>query len=69
MTIIEQMSQVLAGLVRSGAILRFIFCMIRLQAAEGERDMYLKRAKNTVAFLILAECVWGLESIALHYYS
>lgn len=69
MTILNQMSVVIAGLIRSGAILRFIFCMIRLQAAEGDREMYQKRAKNTIIFMILAESVWVLQDIALHYYS
>ncbi len=69
MTIINQMSVVMAGLIRSGAVLRFIYCMIRLQTAEQEREMYIKRAKNTVIFLVLAECAWVLQSVALYYYS
>lgn len=63
------MSVVLAGLIRSGAILRFVYCMVRLQSADNEREMYIKRAKNTVAFLILSECAWVLQAIALHYYN
>lgn len=69
MTIINQMAVVMAGLIRTGSVLRFVYCMIRLQSAEGERDMYIKRAKNTVFFLILSECAWVLQNIALHYYS
>lgn len=69
MAIINQMSVVMAGLIRSGAIMRVVYCMIRLQSAEQERDMYIKRAKNTVFFLILSECAWVLQSIALYYYS
>ncbi len=69
MTILNQMSVVMAGLIRSGAVLRFVYCMIRLQSAEQERDMYIKRSKNTVFFLILAECAWVLKELALYYYN
>lgn len=69
MTTLTEISNVVAGLIRSGAILRFIYCMIRLQSADTEKDMYTKRAKNTVFFMIIAECAWVIKDVAVHYYN
>lgn len=68
MSTLQEISVVVAGLIRSGSILRFIYCMVRLQSAESEKDMYLKRARNTVMFMIIAECTWVIKDIAMHYY-
>lgn len=69
MDTINQLSVVVAGLIRTGSILRFMYCMIRLQGTDTEREMYIKRSKNTVCFLIIAECIWVIKDITLHYYS
>ena len=56
-------------LVRLGAAARFIYCMVRLQAAEEQAAQYKKRARNTVIFYIIAESIWQIKDLILYYYS
>jgi len=55
-------------LVRLGVIGRFIFCMVKLIAAEEEASRYKKRAKNAVIFWIIAESIWVIKDIVFFYY-
>jgi len=69
MITIDDISTAVITLLRLGAVFRFIYCMIRLQSAEDEAAQFKKRAKNTVIFYIIAECVWQLKEIIFYYYS
>lgn len=51
------------------AVIRFIYCMIRLQGAEEEQAQYKKRAINAVIFYIIAECIWQIKELVFYYYS
>ena len=68
MVTMDDISTVIIMLVRIGAVARFIYCMIRLQAAEDEAAQYKKRAKNTVLFYTIAESIWQIKDIILYYY-
>ncbi|NMA25856.1 MAG: mercury transporter, partial [Clostridiales bacterium] len=46
----------------------FVYCMIRLSAAEEEATQYKKRAKNTAVFYIIAESIWQIKDLILYYY-
>jgi len=65
---IDEISRAVISLLRLGAVLRFIFCMIRLQNAEEEAPQYKKRAKNILMFYILAESIWQIKEIVFYYY-
>ncbi len=65
---IDDISMALIGLVRVGAIFRFVYCMVRLQAAQEEQTLYQKRAKNTVVFYVLAESIWQIKDMVFYYY-
>ncbi|MGN0304936.1 MAG: mercury transporter [Lachnospiraceae bacterium] len=65
---IDDISMALIGLVRVGAIFRFVYCMVRLQAAQEEQALYQKRAKNTVVFYVLAESIWQIKDMVFYYY-
>lgn len=65
---IDDISMAVIALLRLGAAFRFIYCMIRLQSAEDEAAQFKKRAKNSVIFYIIAECVWQLKEIVFYYY-
>ena len=69
MITIDDISTAVIVLLRLGAAFRFIYCMIRLQSAEDEAAQFKKRAKSTVIFYIIAECVWQLKEIVFYYYS
>jgi flagellar basal body-associated protein FliL len=64
----EDISMAIIMLVRIGAVARFIYCMVRLQAAEEQAAQYKKRAKNTVIFYIIAESIWQIKDLILFYY-
>ena len=65
----DDISKAIIILIRLGAVARFVYCMIRLSAAEEEQTRYKKRAKNTVIFYVLAECIWQIKDLVLYYYA
>lgn len=64
----DDISMAIVMLVRIGAVARFIYCMVRLQAAEEQAAQYKTRAKNAVIFYIIAESIWQLKDLILYYY-
>lgn len=65
----DDISKAIIILIRLGAVARFVYCMIRLSAADEEQSRYKKRAKNTVIFYVLAECIWQIKDLVLYYYT
>lgn len=57
MITLDDISTAVIVLIRAGAVFRLIYCMVRLQGAEEEQTQFKKRAKNTVLFYVLAECI------------
>ncbi len=68
MSIVEEIAQAVILLIRVGCVARFIYCLLRLSAAEEEVVKYKKRARNAVVFYIIAESVWQIRDLILHYY-
>ena len=58
MVTMDDLSKAIILLVRVGATARFIYCMVRLAAAEEQAAQYKKRARNTVIFYVIAESIW-----------
>ena len=69
MVTMDDISKAIIILIRLGAVARFVYCMIRLSAAEEEQTQYKKRAKNTVVFYVLAECIWQIKDLVIYYYA
>lgn len=69
MVTMDDISNAIIILVRVGAVARFVYCMVRLSAAEEQAAQYKKRAKNTVIFYIIAESIWAIKDLVLFYYS
>lgn len=69
MITMDDISNVIIGLVRIGAVARFIYCLIRLEAAEEQATQYKKRAINAVIFYVIAESIWQIKYLILYYYS
>lgn len=65
---LDDISMAVISLIRVGAVFRFVYCMVRLQAAEEEQAQYRKRAKNTVLFYIISESIWQIKDIVMYYY-
>ena len=58
MVTMDDISNAIILLVRVGAVARFVYCLVRLTAAEEQAAQYKKRARNTVIFYII-----GFETI------
>jgi hypothetical protein len=65
---LDDLSTAIIVLIRLGAAFRFVYCMVCLQGAEEEAMKYKKRARNTVIFYVIAECIWQIKDIVLFYY-
>ena len=68
MITIDDISMAVIAVIRLGAVFRFIYCMIRLQGAEEEQTQFKKRAKNTVLFYVITECIWQIKELIFYYY-
>ena len=69
MDLVKEMADAFIILIRVGAVLRVIYCLIRMGASDEESSMYKKRAKNTAIFYIIAECIWQIKELIMNYYS
>ena len=69
MVTMDDISNAIILLVRIGAVARFVYCLVRLTAAEEQAAQYKKRARNTVIFYIIAESIWQIKDLILYYYS
>lgn len=68
MITLDDISLTVISLIRVGAVFRVVYCMVMLQGAEEEQSQFRKRAKNTLIFYILAECIWQIKDIVMFYY-
>lgn len=68
MVTMDDISNAIILLVRVGAVARFIYCLVRLTAAEEQAAQYKKRARNTVIFYIIAESIWQIKDMILYYF-
>lgn len=68
MITIDDISMAVIAVIRLGAVFRLIYCMVRLQGAEEEQMQFKKRAKNTVLFYVIAECIWQIKELIFYYY-
>lgn len=68
MDLVKEMADAFMMLIRVGAVFRVVYCLVRMGASEEDSGMYKKRAKNTVIFYVIAECIWQIKEIALEYF-
>lgn len=52
-----------------GATVRVIYCAIKAMTSEEDKPTMKKRAKNVIAFTVVAELAVGLVALVLGYYS
>jgi hypothetical protein len=69
MNIVDEMALAFMVLIRSGSVLRIIYCFITMAGDDEQAATYKKRIKNTIMFYIMAESVYVIRDLALHYYS
>lgn len=68
MDLIKELADAFVVLIRAGAVMRFIYCMIRMATNEEESAMYKKRARNVIVFCILAESIWQIKDVISGYF-
>ena len=69
MQMIDEVSKAVVWLIRAGAAFRLCYCLFRMISADDDSAMYKRRAKNTVVFYIIAECVWIIKDVVMKYYA
>ena len=68
MQYIDDISNTVIILIRTGAVCRVMFCFIRLMTAEEEEAQFKKRIRNTIVFYIVAELTFILKALIFHYF-
>jgi len=68
MDIVEDLALLFILLIRSGSALRIVYCFISMMSDEDQAVTYKKRIKNTIVFYIMAESVYIIRDLAMHYY-
>lgn len=69
MDIVNQLAVAFITLIRSGSVLRIIYCFIVIAGDEEQAVTYKKRIKNTIVFYIMAESVYVIRDLAMYYYN
>ncbi|HHV59411.1 MAG TPA: mercury transporter [Clostridiaceae bacterium] len=68
MDLLKQMADAFVILIRTGAVFRVVYCLVRMGMNEEEAAMYKKRARNTVVFYVIAESIWQIKELVLSYF-
>ena len=69
MSVIYELISILRiSIIPIGLTLRCIICLIEIIYNEDERRINLKRIKNAVIFLILAETIFTIQELIQIYY-
>ena len=66
---IDELSKIMIGIIRTGVILRFTICMISMQKADDEVEGIKKRIVNLIVFYIIAESIFQIKDILFYYFS
>ena len=66
---IDEISKIMIGIIRTGVILRFTVCMISIQKADDEMEGIKKRIVNLIVFYIIAESIFQIKDIFFYYFN
>ncbi len=66
---IDELSKIMIGIIRTGVILRFTICMISMQKADDEMEGIKKRIVNLIVFYIIAESIFQIKDILFYYFN
>jgi hypothetical protein len=68
MDLLKEMADAFIILIRAGAALRVVFCLIKMGGNESDTETYKKKGRNIVVFYIISESVWQIKNIIVGYY-
>ncbi len=66
---IDELSKIMIGIIRTGVILRFTVCMIGMQKADDEVEGIKKRIINLIVFYIISESIFQIKDILFYYFN
>ncbi len=66
--IINELILYLQILIGVGGSVRIAYCLIAMNANKDEADMYKKRGKHTLAFVVISVCITGLMRLVMSYF-
>jgi hypothetical protein len=69
MDIIKELSDVLLILIRSGTVLRVVYCFVMMGSDEENEKAYKKKIRNIIIFYILAESCYIIKDLIATYYT
>lgn len=67
--LIDELSKIMIGIIRTGVVLRFTVSMIAMQKADDEMEGIKKRIINLIVFYIIAESIFQLKDILFYYFN
>lgn len=67
MSTIRDWINVLLLLIPSAAGARAVYCIIKMHMDEEQASLYKRRLINLLVFTVIAECIFGLLTIAAVY--
>jgi len=67
MSLVDQMSQAIIWLLRAGCAFRVVYCCFRLISNEEEAQSYKSRIRNVLIFYVIAECIFQIKDLIIHY--
>ncbi len=69
MDLITQITSALIILIRAGAGLRFIICLVKMMQDSDAAPKIKTQIKNTLIFYIIAELVFQLKDLIISYFT
>lgn len=69
MDTINNLSLTLIALINAGAALRVVYCAICMSSGEPHKVTQMKtRIKNILVFVAIANSIYGIHALAIHYF-
>lgn len=68
MDILKELADAFLIVIRSGAVLRVIYCFVMMGTDEENEKAYKKKIRNIIIFYILAESCYIIKDLITKYY-
>lgn len=69
MPIIDEISGWLIVAILAGAVMRIVYCCLRLIGGSDQNQyMYKSRAQHALVMAVIAMCIYGVRDLVLYYF-
>lgn len=69
MDVLKELSSVFLILIRSGTVLRVVYCFVMMGTDEELEKTYKKKIRNVIVFYVLAESCYVIKDVITIYYT